>query len=151
MKKISIIGAGTMGNGIAQVFAMNNYNVNLIDLNSNSLTNAINRITTNLDRMIKRDVISSDQKTATLDNISTSTDINSAKSSDLVIEAVTENIKVKMKIFTQLDEICSSETILATNTSSISITEIAASTKREDRVIGMHFMNPVPIMKLVEE
>ncbi len=150
MKKISIIGAGTMGNGIAQVFAMNNYHVNLIDLNSNSLTNAINRITTNLDRMIKRDIISSDQKTATLDNISTSTDINNAKSSDLVIEAVTENIKVKMKIFTQLDEICSSETILATNTSSISITEIAASTKREDKVIGMHFMNPVPIMKLVE-
>jgi 3-hydroxybutyryl-CoA dehydrogenase len=150
MKKISIIGAGTMGNGIAQVFAMNNYHVNLIDLNSNSLTNAINRITTNLDRMIKRDVISSDQKTATLDNISTSTDINNAKSSDLVIEAVTENIKVKMKIFTQLDQICSSETILATNTSSISITEIAASTKREDKVIGMHFMNPVPIMKLVE-
>ena len=150
MKKISIIGAGTMGNGIAQVFAMNNYHVNLIDLNSNSLTNAINRITTNLDRMIKRDIISSDQKTATLDNISTSTDINSAKSSDLVIEAVTENIKVKMKIFTQLDKICSSETILATNTSSISITEIAGSTKREDKVIGMHFMNPVPIMKLVE-
>ncbi|MDG2173589.1 MAG: 3-hydroxyacyl-CoA dehydrogenase NAD-binding domain-containing protein [Flavobacteriaceae bacterium] len=150
MKKISIIGAGTMGNGIAQVFAMNNYHVNLIDLNSNSLTNAINRITTNLDRMIKRDVISSDKKTATLDNISTSTDINNAKSSDLVIEAVTENIKVKMKIFTQLDEICSSETILATNTSSISITEIAASTKRENKVIGMHFMNPVPIMKLVE-
>ena len=150
MKKISIIGAGTMGNGIAQVFAMNNYHVNLIDLNSTSLTNAVNRITTNLDRMIKRDIISSDQKTATLDNISTSTDINNAKSSDLVIEAVTENIKVKMKIFTQLDEICSSETILATNTSSISITEIAASTKREDKVIGMHFMNPVPIMKLVE-
>ncbi len=150
MKKISIIGAGTMGNGIAQVFAMNNYHVNLIDLNSNSLTNAINRITTNLDRMIKRDVISSDQKTATLDNISTTTDINNAKSSDLVIEAVTENIKVKMKIFEQLDKICSFETILATNTSSISITEIAASTKREDKVIGMHFMNPVPIMKLVE-
>ena len=150
MKKISIIGAGTMGNGIAQVFAMNNYHVNLIDLNSNSLKNGINRITTNLDRMIKRDVIGSDQKTATLGNLSTSTDINSAKSSDLVIEAVTENIKVKVKIFSQLDKICSPETILATNTSSISITEIAGSTKREDKVIGMHFMNPVPIMKLVE-
>ena len=150
MKKISIIGAGTMGNGIAQVFAMNNYHVNLIDLNSNSLKNGINRITTNLDRMIKRDVIGSDQKTATLGNLSTSTDINSAKSSDLVIEAVTENIKVKMKIFSQLDKICSPETILATNTSSISITGIAGSTKREDKVIGMHFMNPEPIMKLVE-
>ena len=150
MKKISIIGAGTMGNGIAQIFAMNNYHVNLIDLNSNSLKNGVNRITTNLDRMIKRDVIGSDQKTATLGNLSTSTDINSAKSSDLVIEAVTENIKVKMKIFSQLDKICSPETILATNTSSISITEIAGSTKREDKVIGMHFMNPVPIMKLVE-
>ena len=150
MKKISIIGAGTMGNGIAQVFAMNNYHVNLIDLNSNSLKNGVNRITTNLDRMIKRDVIGSDQKTATLGNLSTSTDINSAKSSDLVIEAVTENIKVKMRIFSQLDKICSPETILATNTSSISITEIARSTKREDKVIGMHFMNPVPIMKLVE-
>ena len=150
MKKISIIGAGTMGNGIAQIFAMNNYHVNLIDLNSNSLKNGVNRITTNLDRMIKRDVIGSDQKTATLGNLSTSTDINSAKSSDLVIEAVTENIKVKMRIFSQLDKICSPETILATNTSSISITEIAGSTKREDKVIGMHFMNPVPIMKLVE-
>ena len=150
MKKISIIGAGTMGNGIAQVFAMNNYHVNLIDLNSNSLKNGVNRITTNLDRMIKRDVIGSDQKTATLGNLSTSTDINSAKSSDLVIEAVTENIKVKVKIFSQLDKICSPETILATNTSSISITGIAGSTKREDKVIGMHFMNPVPIMKLVE-
>tara|TARA_Y100000588_G_scaffold193836_1_gene207943 strand:- start:530 stop:1414 length:885 start_codon:yes stop_codon:yes gene_type:complete len=150
MKKISIIGAGTMGNGIAQVFAMNNYHVNLIDLNSNSLKNGVNRITTNLDRMIKRDVIGSDQKIATLGNLSTSTDINSAKSSDLVIEAVTENIKVKMKIFSQLDKICSPETILATNTSSISITGIAGSTKREDKVIGMHFMNPVPIMKLVE-
>ena len=150
MKKISIIGAGTMGNGIAQIFAMNNYHVNLIDLNSNSLKNGVNRITTNLDRMIKRDVIGSDQKTATLGNLSTSTDINSAKSSDLVIEAYTENIKVKMKIFSQLDKICSPETILATNTSSISITEIAGSTKREDKGIGMHFMNPVPIMKLVE-
>ena len=150
MKNISIIGAGTMGNGIAQIFAMNNYHVNLIDLNSNSLKNGVNRIITNLDRMIKRDVIGSDQKTATLGNLSTSTDINSAKSSDLVIEAVTENIKVKMKIFSQLDKICSPETILATNTSSISITGIAGSTKREDKVIGMHFMNPVPIMKLVE-
>lgn len=150
MKKISIIGAGTMGNGIAQVFAMNNYHVNLIDLNSNSLSKGINCIMTNLDRMIKRDIISSDQKITTLDNIITTMEINSAKSSDLVIEAVTENIGIKLKLFKQLDQICSKETILATNTSSISITEIAASTNRPEKVIGMHFMNPVPIMKLVE-
>lgn len=150
MKKISIIGAGTMGNGIAQVFAMNNYHVNLIDLNSNSLSKGLNSIVTNLDRMIKRDIISSDQKITTLDNIITTMEINSAKSSDLVIEAVTENIEIKLKLFKQLDQICSKETILATNTSSISITEIAASTNRPEKVIGMHFMNPVPIMKLVE-
>ena len=150
MKKISIIGAGTMGNGIAQVFAMNNYHVNLIDLNSNSLSKGLNSIVTNLDRMIKRDIISSDQKIITLDNIITTMEINSAKSSDLVIEAVTENIGIKLKLFKQLDQICSKETILATNTSSISITEIAASTNRPEKVIGMHFMNPVPIMKLVE-
>ncbi len=150
MKRISIIGAGTMGNGIAQVFAMNNYHVNLIDLNSNSLSKGINSIMTNLDRMIKRDIISSDQKTATLDNIITTMEINSAESSDLVIEAVTENIEIKLKLFKQLDQICSKETILATNTSSISITEIAASTNRPEKVIGMHFMNPVPIMKLIE-
>ena len=150
MKRISIIGAGTMGNGIAQVFAMNNYHVNLIDLNSNSLSKGINNIMTNLDRMIKRDIISSDQKTATLDNIITTMEINSAESSDLVIEAVTENIEIKLKLFKQLDQICSKETILATNTSSISITEIAASTNRPEKVIGMHFMNPVPIMKLIE-
>ena len=150
MKKISIIGAGTMGNGIAQVFAMNNYHVNLIDLNSNSLSKGLNSIVTNLDRMIKRDIISSDQKITTLDNIITTMEINSAKSSDLVIEAVTENIGIKLKLFKQLDQICSKETILATNTSSISITEIAASTNRPEKVIGMHFMNPVPIMKLIE-
>ena len=150
MKKISIIGAGTMGNGIAQVFAMNNYHVNLIDLNSNSLSKGINSIMTNLDRMIKRDIISSDQKRETLDNIITTMEINSAESSDLVIEAVTENIEIKLKLFKQLDQICSKETILATNTSSISITEIAASTNRPEKVIGMHFMNPVPIMKLIE-
>ena len=150
MKKISIIGAGTMGNGIAQVFAMNNYHVNLIDLNSNSLSKGINSIMTNLDRMIKRDIISSDQKTATLDNIITAMEINSAESSDLVIEAVTENVEIKLKLFKQLDQICSKETILATNTSSISITEIAASTNRPEKVIGMHFMNPVPIMRLIE-
>jgi len=150
MEKISIIGAGTMGNGIAQVFAMNNYKVDLIDLNSDSLSNAINTISINLDRMIKKDVISEDQKLLFLDNLSTSTNIADAKSSKLVIEAVTENIEIKLKIFQELDQLCSSETILATNTSSISITEIAAATNREDKVIGMHFMNPVPIMKLVE-
>ena len=150
MKKISIIGAGTMGNGIAQVFAMNNYKVDLIDLNSDSLSNAMNTISINLDRMIKKDIISDDQKLSVLDNLSISTDIKDAKSSELVIEAVTENIGIKLKIFQELDQLCPSETILATNTSSISITEIAAATNREDKVIGMHFMNPVPIMKLVE-
>ena len=150
MEKISIIGAGTMGNGIAQVFAMNNYKVNLIDLNLESLSKAIGTISINLDRMIKKDVISEDQKLLFLDNLSTSTNIADAKSSKLVIEAVTENIEIKLKIFQELDQLCSSETILATNTSSISITEIAAATNREDKVIGMHFMNPVPIMKLVE-
>jgi len=150
MKKISIIGAGTMGNGIAQVFAMNNYKVDLIDLNSDSLSNAMNTISINLDRMIKKDIISDDQKLSVLDNLSTSTNIKDAKSSELVVEAVTEDIGIKLKIFQQLDQLCPSETILATNTSSISITEIAAATNREDKVIGMHFMNPVPIMKLVE-
>ena len=150
MKNISIIGAGTMGNGIAQVFAMNNYKVNLIDLNSNSLSNGLNTISANLDRMVKRDILNPKQKLMTLDNISTTVELNSSKTSDLVIEAVTENLDVKLKIFRELDQICSSKTMLATNTSSISITEIAASTKREDKVIGMHFMNPVPIMKLVE-
>ena len=150
MEKISIIGAGTMGNGIAQVFAMNNYKVNLIDLNLDSLSKAIGTISINLDRMIKKDVISEDQKLLFLDNLSTSTNIADAKSSKLVIEAVTENIEIKLKIFQELDQLCSSETILATNTSSISITEIAAATNREDKVIGMHFMNPVPIMELVE-
>jgi len=150
MKNISIIGAGTMGNGIAQVFAMNNYKVNLIDLNSNSLSNGLNTISANLDRMVKRDILNPEQKLMTLDNINTTVELNSSKTSDLVIEAVTENLDVKLKIFRELDQICSSKTMLATNTSSISITEIAASTKREDKVIGMHFMNPVPIMKLVE-
>jgi len=150
MKKISIIGAGTMGNGIAQVFAMNNYKVDLIDLNSDSLSNAMNTISINLDRMIKKDIISDDQKLSVVDNLSTSTNIKDVKSSELVIEAVTENIGIKLKIFQELDQLCPSETILATNTSSISITEIAAATNREDKVIGMHFMNPVPIMKLVE-
>ena len=120
MKKISIIGAGTMGNGIAQVFAMNNYKVDLIDLNSDSLSNAMNTISINLDRMIKKDIISDDQKLSVLNNLSTSTNIADAKSSKLVIEAVTENIEVKLKIFQELDQLCSSETILATNTSSTS-------------------------------
>ena len=150
MEKISIIGAGTMGNGIAQVFAMNNYKVNLIDLNLDSLSKAMSTISINLDRMIKKDVISEDQKLLFLNNLSRSTNIADAKSSKLVIEAVTENIEIKLKIFQELDQLCSSETILATNTSSISITEIAAATNREDKVIGMHFMNPVPIMELVE-
>jgi 3-hydroxybutyryl-CoA dehydrogenase len=151
MKNIAVIGAGTMGNGIAHVFAQNGYNVHLIDVSSTSLEKGMDTITKNLDRMLAKEVISEADKKATLDNIKTFTDLNEGvKKVDLVVEAATENIDLKLKIFKNLDEICDLETILATNTSSISITHIASVTKRADKVIGMHFMNPVPIMKLVE-
>ena len=151
MKNISVIGAGTMGNGIAHVFAMNNYNVNLIDISQVSLDKALATIEKNLDRMVAKEKISEVKKNETLANISTYTAMKDGVSSaDLVVEAATENVDLKLKIFKQMDELAPSEAILATNTSSISITKIAAVTGRPDKVIGMHFMNPVPVMKLVE-
>ena len=151
MKNIAVIGAGTMGNGIAHTFAQFNYKVNLIDISEASLEKGIATISRNLDRMVAKEKISEADKTQTLNNISTFTSIkNGVKNVDLVVEAATENATLKAKIFAELDNVCSENTILATNTSSISITQIAAATKRPDKVIGMHFMNPVPIMKLVE-
>jgi 3-hydroxybutyryl-CoA dehydrogenase len=151
MKNITVIGAGTMGNGIAQVFAMKGFNVNLVDINSIALDKAMSTIQNNLDRMIAKGILDDASKTSTLSHLKINTDLAAAvKGSDLVIEAATENVDLKLKIFKQLDEICDPNTILATNTSSISITKIASVTNRADKVIGMHFMNPVPIMKLVE-
>lgn len=151
MKTIAVIGAGTMGNGIAHVFAQNGLQVHLIDIAQASLEKGLATISKNLDRMLAKDAISEKDKENTLSNISTFTNLKEGVSStDLVIEAATENLNIKLKIFKDLDEVCDAKTILATNTSSISITQIAAATNRPEKVIGMHFMNPVPIMKLVE-
>ncbi|MBZ9778121.1 3-hydroxybutyryl-CoA dehydrogenase [Psychroflexus sp. CAK8W] len=151
MKNISIIGAGTMGNGIAHTFAQFDYNVSLIDVSKDSLDKGIATITRNLDRMVSKEKITEDDKKRTLSNLTTFTSIaEGSKNADLVVEAATENEKVKLDIFRELDKICPSEAILATNTSSIPITKIAAVTGRPKQIIGMHFMNPVPIMKLVE-
>ncbi|MBZ9627529.1 3-hydroxybutyryl-CoA dehydrogenase [Psychroflexus sp. CAK57W] len=151
MKNISIIGAGTMGNGIAHTFAQFDYKVSLIDVTKDNLDKGIATITRNLDRMVSKEKISEDDKKRTLGNISTHTSIaDGAKNADLVVEAATENEKIKLDIFRELDKVCPSEAILASNTSSIPITKIAAVTNRPTQVIGMHFMNPVPIMKLVE-
>jgi 3-hydroxybutyryl-CoA dehydrogenase len=151
MKNIAIIGAGTMGNGIAHTFAQFDYKVQLIDISEAALQKGMATITKNLDRMVAKEKISEADKVKTLSNISTFTSIKiGVKNTSLVIEAATENAVLKAKIFKELDEFCDEETILATNTSSISITQIAAVTNRPGKVIGMHFMNPVPIMKLVE-
>ncbi len=151
MKNITVIGSGTMGNGIAHTFAQYGFKVNLVDINENALQKAITTITKNLDRQLQKGAITEEVKNTTLSNITTLTNLEKgAKGADLVVEAASENIEIKLKIFKQLDEICDSKTILASNTSSISITQIAAVTKRADKVIGMHFMNPVPVMKLVE-
>lgn len=151
MKNITVIGAGTMGNGIAHTFAQSGFKVQLVDISKEALERGLATITKNLDRMIAKDKISEADKKTTLDNITTYTNITEGvKNSELVVEAATENVDLKLKIFKQLDEICEEQTILATNTSSISITQIAAATSRPEQVIGMHFMNPVPIMKLVE-
>ena len=151
MKKIAVIGAGTMGNGIAHTFAQFNYKVHLIDISQASLDKGIATISKNLDRMVLKEKISVADKIETLSNITTFTILaEGVKNVDLVVEAATENTVLKTKIFKELDAVCAKNTILATNTSSISITQIAAATNRPDKVIGMHFMNPVPIMKLVE-
>ena len=151
MKNITVIGAGTMGNGIAHTFAQNGFKVNLVDISEESLQKGLATITKNLDRQVAKETITVAEKEATLDNISLFTALSeSVKNADLVVEAASENLKIKLQIFEELDKICPANTILATNTSSISITQIAAVTQRPEQVIGMHFMNPVPIMKLVE-
>ena len=151
MKNVGVIGAGTMGNGIAHIFAQSGYSVRLIDLSDVALEKALANISNNLDRMVAKEKISETDKAYTLNKIETFTDMSSAiVGLDLVVEAATENMDIKLKIFSQLDELCDEHTILASNTSSISITKIASSTNRPDKVIGMHFMNPVPVMKLVE-
>jgi 3-hydroxybutyryl-CoA dehydrogenase len=151
MKKVAVIGAGTMGNGIAHVFAQNNYEVNLIDISQDALDKALATIGKNLDRMIAKEKITEADKNQTLGNISTYTSVQEGVADrELVVEAATENVDLKLKIFKDLDAATQADCILATNTSSISITKIAAVTSRADKVIGMHFMNPVPVMKLVE-
>lgn len=151
MKNVAVIGAGTMGNGIAHTFAQFNYKVQLIDVSREALDKGMATITRNLDRMVAKERISEDDKNRTLANITTYTNLEEGvEYASLVIEAATENVDLKLKIFKDLDEFCPDDTILASNTSSISITQIAAATSRPEMVIGMHFMNPVPIMKLVE-
>lgn len=151
MKNISVIGAGTMGNGIAHVFAMNGYDVQLVDISQEALERAKATISKNLDRMVAKEKISAEQKDATLSNLNLSTEMNAALAeAELVVEAATENLDLKLKIFQQMDAAAPEAAILATNTSSISITQIASVTNRPQQVIGMHFMNPVPVMKLVE-
>jgi 3-hydroxybutyryl-CoA dehydrogenase len=151
MKNITVIGSGTMGNGIAHTFAQCGFKVNLVDINEAALQKALVTITKNMDRQVQKGSLSEADKQTALKNISTSTDLGKAlENTDLAIEAASENIDVKLKIFKQLDELCPPNAILASNTSSISITQIAAATKRPQQVIGMHFMNPVPVMKLIE-
>lgn len=151
MKNIVVIGAGTMGNGIAHVFAQTGYSVTIVDIAQAALDKALQTIDANCERQVQKGAISAEQKQATLANLTTNTDLVSAvKNADLVVEAASENIDIKLNIFRTLDANAPEHCILATNTSSISITQIAAVTKRPELVIGMHFMNPVPVMKLVE-
>jgi 3-hydroxybutyryl-CoA dehydrogenase len=151
MKNIAVIGSGTMGNGIAHTFAQFGYNVALIDISQPALEKALATISKNLDRIVAKGTISEADKAQTLKNITTYTVMaDGVKNADLVVEAATENVEIKLNIFRELDKICPPNTILASNTSSISITKIASVTKRPDKIIGMHFMNPVPVMKLVE-
>ena len=151
MKNIAVIGAGTMGNGIAHVFAQSGYQVNLIDISTEALDKALATIEKNLDRMVAKEKITQENKQSTIGNLSKITDLKKGvEAADLVVEAATENMDIKLSIFKDMDQHAPEHCILSTNTSSISITKIAAATNRADRVIGMHFMNPVPIMKLVE-
>jgi 3-hydroxybutyryl-CoA dehydrogenase len=151
IQNVTVIGSGTMGNGIAHTFAQNGFKVSLVDINNESLSKALQTIINNLDRQVKKGTIEESVKASTLSNITTYTDLKAgAVNADLVIEAATENRDIKLNLFKQLSELCKADTILASNTSSISITQIAAVTSRPENVIGMHFMNPVPIMKLVE-
>src|SRR6187431_3368991 len=151
MKKVAVIGSGTMGNGIAHVFAQNGYVVSLIDVSEEALKKAIATISKNLSRQVEKGSITEDVKKQAEANITTYSSVKEGvQSVDLIVEAATENLDLKLKIFKEMDEFAGANTILATNTSSISITKIASVTKRPDKVIGMHFMNPVPVMKLVE-
>ena len=151
MNNITVIGAGTMGNGIAHVFAQKGFQVNLVDVSEQALEKALKTIAKNLDRMVAKEKITAEDKENTLSNLTTISSVkDGVANADLVVEAATENTTLKLKIFEDLDKSCPEKTILATNTSSISITKIAAATNRPEKVIGMHFMNPVPVMKLVE-
>jgi len=150
VKNVSVIGAGTMGNGIAQVFAHHGFPVTMIDIKEEYVERGMASIDKSLSRLVKKEVISEDEKKEILSRIATSVDMKSASGSDLIVEAVFESYDVKVDVFKRLSEVCSKGTIFASNTSSISITALAAATDRPDRFIGMHFMNPVPVMKLVE-
>lgn len=151
IRNVTVIGAGTMGNGIAHIFAQSGYNVTLVDVSADALQRAVTTVTNNLGRQVKKGTLTQEDADATVGRIQTNTDLaTAAKSADFIIEAATENYELKKKIFQTLDENAKQGVILASNTSSISITELAATTKRAERVIGMHFFNPVPVMKLVE-
>ncbi|PID49992.1 MAG: 3-hydroxybutyryl-CoA dehydrogenase [Proteobacteria bacterium] len=150
LNTIAVVGAGTMGNGIAQVFAAHGFNVLMQDISQAALNKGLATINNSLSRLIKKEVISEADKQASLERITSTTDLQDLNTADLVIEAASENVQIKAEIFRSLDQYCQSEAILASNTSSISLTRIARETQRPDKVIGMHFMNPVPLMKLVE-
>ena len=150
IKSIGVIGAGTMGNGIAHVSALSGFDTILMDIKDEFVQQGLSTIQKNMDRQVKKEKISQSEMETSMSRISASTDYNQLSACDLVIEAATENMDIKLNIFKELDKVCKPETILASNTSSISINKIAATTKRPEKVIGMHFMNPVPIMKLVE-
>jgi len=150
IKKIGIIGAGAMGNGIAQAFAVCGYDVTMTDISEAAVQRGLKTVDGSLERLVKKEKLTAEAKAAALGHIKTANDVNAVRGSDLLIEAATENLDLKLKIFAQLDELAGQQGIVATNTSSISITRLAAATKLADRVIGMHFFNPVPVMQLVE-